>query len=66
MLAKVKMLTMQPFPGFSAMLPLFPSIASPATSQYRRTLRGPGEGRNKTLNNLFGETVSEEEQIMFR
>lgn len=65
-LTKVKMLAIQPFLGALAVPSLSPSTDSPATSQYSWTLRGPGGRRNKTLNNLFGETVSEEEQITFR
>lgn len=61
-----KSLTVGTLPESLPVSPLSLSPASPTTSWYSLTLRGPGERRNKTLNNLFGETVSEEEQIMFR
>lgn len=63
--AKVKAsLTTHCFPDVLPPIPPLP--LSPTAAQYIWTLRGLGERRNKTLNNLFGETSSEEEQIMFR
>ena len=63
--AQVRVFTIQSFPEFLALSPLLPSTASPATSQYSWTLRGPREGRNKTLNNLFGVLIVSQRMFLF-